>query len=232
MHANIDLDGIIVIVGNYGSGKTEIAVNLAVDRKRSGLDVSLADLDLVNPYFRTREARTPLRKLGIDIVLPPEELLQADLPILSPLIAGLLRNPRPVTIIDVGGNDAGATVLSSLVDGFKGRPYHMLQVINPLRPNTDSIDGCLRIRDEIQAASRLTINGIVGNANLIDETGPDDIHDGYRFVSEVAARSGLPLRFITAARHLLPQIDTSRFECPVLPIDRQLVPPWLAAEQL
>ena len=78
----------------------------------------------------------------------------------------------------------------------------------------------------------MTINGIIGNANLIDETTPADIIEGYRFVSEVAARSGLPLRFVTVSRHLLPQIDTSMFECPVLPIDRQLVPPWLKAEQL
>ncbi|MBW2320130.1 MAG: hypothetical protein JRF31_04615 [Deltaproteobacteria bacterium] len=74
------IKGIVIIVGNFGSGKTEVAVNLAVNRKRSGIDVRIADLDLVNPYFRTREAREPLAELGIDVVLPPEKYLQADLP--------------------------------------------------------------------------------------------------------------------------------------------------------
>ena len=81
----INLTGIVVIVGNYGSAKTEVAINLAVHQKRAGLDVRIADLDLVNPYFRTREAKDSLSKLGIDVVLPPDEFLRADLPILSPL---------------------------------------------------------------------------------------------------------------------------------------------------
>ena len=227
----IDLQGVIIIVGNYGSGKTEIAVNLAVQRKRDGLDVCLADLDLVNPYFRSREARQTLKARGIDVILPPEEYLQADLPILSPAVAGLLRSPRQVTIFDVGGDDAGATVLSALNDAFKGRGYHMLQVINPMRPHTDTVAGCLEIKAEIEAASRLTINGIIGNANLIDETTAEDINRGYEFVLNVSQRSGLPLRFVAMTRHLMRQVDTGAFECPVLMIERQLVPPWLKAGQ-
>ena len=110
----IDLDGVVVIVGNYGSGKTEVAVNLALHHRRGGKDVQIADLDLINPYFRTREARVPLRKLGIEVVLPPERYLHADLPILSPAVAGMLRQTGRLTLLDVGGNDAGATVLASL----------------------------------------------------------------------------------------------------------------------
>jgi len=106
----ISLNGIVVIVGNYGSGKTEVAINLAVNRKRSGLDVRIADLDLVNPYFRTREARKALEALGIKVVLPPQEYLHADLPILSPTVAGMIRQPDGLTLLDVGGDDAGFTV--------------------------------------------------------------------------------------------------------------------------
>ncbi|MBW1822913.1 MAG: cobalamin biosynthesis protein CbiA, partial [Deltaproteobacteria bacterium] len=129
----IDLQGIVVIVGNYGSGKTEVSINLAVNKKRAGVDVSIADLDLVNPYFRTREARSQLSMLGIDMALPPNEYLQADLPILSPVVAGLIRNPVELTIIDAGGDDAGATVLAALADAFKGKSFQMLQVVNPMR---------------------------------------------------------------------------------------------------
>jgi hypothetical protein len=225
----IKLTGIVVVVGNYGSGKTEVCINLAVHRKRAGVDVRIADLDLVNPYFRTREAKGPLSEMGIELVLPPDEYLQADLPILSPLVAGMIRQPAELSLLDVGGDDAGATILATLGDAFKNRPIRVLQVVNPLRPFTETFEGCLKIRKEIEQAAKLTVDGIIGNANLIDETSADEIYDGYQFVNTLSEQSGLALEFITVARELLPAIDVRRFSCPVLIIDRQLVPPWKKA---
>jgi hypothetical protein len=203
---DINLTGIVVVVGNYGSGKTEVCINLAVHRKLGGIDVRIADLDLVNPYFRTREARGSLAELGVEVVLPPEQYLQADLPILSPQVAGLIRRPSPLTLLDVGGDDVGATILATLEDELKEKSLRVLQVINPLRPFTETVEGCLKIRKQIEQASKLSIDGIIGNANLIDETTADDIYDGYDFVNGLCESSGLP--------------------CPVLAIERQLVPPW------
>ncbi|MCP4369246.1 MAG: cobalamin biosynthesis protein CbiA [Deltaproteobacteria bacterium] len=228
----IDLRGIVVIVGNYGSGKTEVSINLAVTKKRAGIDVKIADLDLVNPYFRTREARNQLAMLGIDMALPPDEYLQADLPILSPVVSGLIKNPVELTIVDAGGDDAGATVLAALADAFEGKSFQMLQVVNPMRPFTDTVKGCLKMRREIEAASKMTINGIVGNSNLIDETKPENIYNGYEFVKLLSEESGLALKFITAPSDLMNEIDISRFSCPVLKIERQLVPPWKKADKL
>ena len=225
----ISLSGIVGIVGNYGSGKTEVAINLAVICRQTGLDVRVADLDLVNPYFRTREARLQLQKLGIEMILPQEQYLQADLPVLSPVIAGIVKKNNGLTLLDVGGDDAGAMVLASLADAFKNKRVHLLQVVNPLRPNTSTLDGCLKIRAEIEKAAQLPITGLIGNANLIDETATDDIYSGYEFVQELSVESGLPLEFITVAREILPEIDLNHFSCPVLPIARQLVPPWLKA---
>lgn len=223
------MTGIVVVVGNYGSGKTEVSINLAVHRKRAGVDVRIADLDLVNPYFRTREAKGPLSEMGIEVVLPPDEYLQADLPILSPLVAGMIRRSTGLTLLDVGGDDVGATVLATLEDAFKNRPMRVLQVVNPLRPFTETIEGCLKIREEIEQAAKLAVDGIIGNANLIDETAADDIYDGYEFVKQLSEQSGLALEFITVARKLLSAVDVRRFSCPVLPIQRQLVPPWQKA---
>jgi len=220
------LEGIVAVVGNYGSGKTEVSINLAVNRKRSGLDVRIADLDLVNTYFRTREARRPLSELGIHVVLPPKELLQADLPVLSPVVSGIIRRPGQLTVLDVGGEDVGAKVLATLADSLRDRPVHMLQVVNPFRPFTDTVAGCLNVRDKIESASKMTITGIIGNANLIDETSVEDVYKGYAFVNELSSQSGLPLRFIAVASDLLAKIDSERFSCPVLTIERQLVPPW------
>ena len=226
---DINLTGIVVVVGNYGSGKTEVSINLAVQRKRAGVDVRIADLDLVNPYFRTREAKGPLAEMGIEMVLPPEQYLHADLPILSPLVAGMIRRPAELTLLDVGGDDVGATVLATLADAFKNRPRRVLQVVNPLRPFTETIEGCLKVREEIEQAAKLAVDGIIGNANLIDETSADDIYDGHEFVKRLSEQSGLALEFITVARKLLPSVDVRRFSCPVLPIERQLVPPWQKA---
>jgi len=224
--------GIVIIVGNYGSGKTEVSINFAVNQKRAGVDVKIADLDLVNPYFRTREARKPLLKMGIEVVVPEEKYLQADLPILSPAVSGLIRHPMGLTLIDAGGNDVGATVLAALADSFSNKRVHMLQVVNPFRPFTDTIESCLKMRSEIERASKMTINGIIGNANLIDETSVDDIYNGYDFVKALSVESRLPLEFITVSVELLPEIDMGRFSCPVLPLERQLVPPWKKAVEL
>jgi hypothetical protein len=225
----IKLSGIVGIVGNYGSGKTEVSINLAVNRKRAGLFVRVADLDLVNPYFRTREARTQLEALGVEVILPPEQYLHADLPVLSPVIAGMIKNTSGLTLLDVGGDDAGAMVLAALADAFKDVDVHLLQVVNPMRPQTGTIEGCLKIRADIEKAAHLTITGLIGNANLITETKPEEIYNGYEFVRQLSDQSGLPLEFITIAEEILPDVDLKRFACPVLPIARQLVPPWLKA---
>lgn len=228
----MNLNGIVVIVGNYGSGKTEVSVNLAVNRKRAGADVRIADLDLVNPYFRTREARKQLAELGIEVVLPPEIYMNADLPILSPAIAGMIRHPSELTLLDAGGNNVGSIVLAALADHLAGREVQMLQVVNPFRPFTNTVQGCLNMRNEIETASKLAMTGIIGNANLIDETKAAHIYEGYEFVKGLSEESGLPLAFITASTELIPELDMNHFSCPVLPIERQLVPPWKKAVRL
>ena len=228
---NIDLSGIVVIVGNYGSGKTEVAINLAALKKSQGMNVALVDLDLVNPYFRSREAKAALNSLGIEVVMPEERYFHADLPILAPEVAGRIRSDQGLLIIDAGGDDVGATVLASLQDALAGKKVETLQVINPYRPYTDTVSGCLRIRLEIEAASRLKVTGIAGNANLIDDTDAKDILSGYHFMMSVSKESGLPLLFVTAPEELMIALDNSLIHCPILPVRRQLVPPWKRAKQ-
>ena len=224
----LHLTGTFVLVGNYGSGKTEIAVNLALYHQRRGVQVRVADLDLVNPYFRTREARGTLAAAGVELVLPPEEYLHADLPILSPLVAGLIRHPAELTIIDVGGNDVGATVLGSLKEAFETATVRLLQVVNPARPFSATVTACQDIRARIEAAARQPIDGLVSNANLMDETRVEDILRGYRFGLELARAGGLPLEWITVPSGLLELLEPSKIDCPILPIDRQLLFPWHA----
>jgi hypothetical protein len=229
---DILLEGIVIISGNYGSGKTEVAVNLAVYRKNQSVDVRIADLDIVNPYFRTREARKQLAEIGIEVVLPPEQYMQADLPIISRSVGGLIRNPSSLTLLDVGGNNVGAMVLASLGDAFQKAPYRMLQVVNPFRPLTQTLEGVLTMKKEIEKASKMAVSGWIGNANLIDETTAEIIYSGHDFMQELSESTGLPLVFVTAPSFLLAELNTENFSCPILPIKRQLVPPWKQAVRL
>jgi hypothetical protein len=228
------LTGVVIIVGNYGSGKTEVAINLAVHQKQRGIDVRLADLDLVNPYFRTREARRTLEAMGIGVILPPERLMQADLPILMPQVAGLIKEPGDLAILDAGGDDAGAMVLSALQHAFeklKG-PVTMMQVVNPFRPNTGSIDGCLNMRRAIENRARMPVDKWVGNAHMLEETTLEDFQFGCDFMASLQEASGLDVEFVTAPQKLSPLIETEQLKWPVLPIHRQLVPPWKKTEGL
>lgn len=223
---SIDIKGIVIICGNYGSGKTETAINLAITRKRDGINVKIADLDLVNPYFRTREARGTLENMGIEVVLPDEKYMHADLPILTPAVAGIITQPSELTILDAGGDDVGVTVFAALADHLSKKKIHMLQVINLFRPFTDDVEGCIKIKEEIESSSKIKITGLVGNTHLIDETTPEHIYKGYNLLKEVSKATGLKIEFITAISHLIPQLEMDRFTCPVLEINRKLNPPW------
>ena len=231
MIKEIGLKGIVIIVGNYGSGKTETAVNLAFHRKRAGLDVNIVDLDLVNPYFRTREVRDSLTRQEINVVLPDEKYMHADLPILSPKVAGIIKNTSDLTLLDAGGDDVGSTVLAALANSLSGQTVQMLQVINPYRPFTETIEGCLKIKEEIELSSKLKVTGWVSNANLIDDTTPHDIYKGYDLVQALALQTGIPVEFITASTQFMADLDVNRIDCPVLPIERRLAPPWRRSRQ-
>lgn len=234
MPGRIDINGVVVLVGNYGSGKTEVAVHLAMDQMRQGHKVQVADLDLVNPYFRTREVRRLLRGHHIDVILPPEHLLHADLPILMPQVAGMIRQPGDVAILDVGGDDVGARVLAALGDVFQEmrHPLHILQVINPFRPNTDTVARCQQMRWAIEARAHLTVDGWVGNAHLMEETTVADVHLGAAFLQRLESQSGVAVQWIGVPHRLLSHADLSAYPWPVLPMGRQLVPPWKKADSI
>lgn len=216
---------IVVIVGNYGSGKTEVAVNLAI-HLASRAKVAIADLDIVNPYFRCREARVEMEGHGIRVINPEGDYQSADLPIILPEIRGGILEGNDPLLFDVGGDDLGARVLSSLADVFVDRPYSMLQVLNARRPFTETVEGCLKIRREIEAASRLRVSGLVSNTHLMEETDTATVIEGFQLASEVGRAAGLPVAFVTADEQLRDVLDTSKIGCPILWIRRRMLPPW------
>ena len=221
-------ENLVLLVGAYGSGKTEVAVNLAVQWARAGLRVNLADLDLVNPYFRSREQQRLMESHGVRVVIPPGQLAAADLPIVLPEVVGLLRPaPDTISLFDVGGDDVGARVLSSFRPSLQEGAYQLWQVVNGSRPFTADAAGCHRIRAELEAASRLRVTGLVGNTHLIDETEIGTVMGGWRLVHQVAQESDLPVRAVGVAGDLASDPALAEVTAPVLRLERRMLPPWV-----
>ena len=218
-------DRVVLIVGNYGSGKTEVAVNLAIRLAGRG-QVSIADLDIVNPYFRCREARQEMEGFGIRVINPEGGYQSADLPIILPEVRGILQSDGGTVIFDVGGDDVGARVLSSLADVLASSRCTMLQVLNARRPFTETVEGCIKIGREIEAASRLRITGLVSNTHLLEETDLATVVEGLELARRVGETADLPVAFVTASEHLRNEFDAKRAGCPVLWIKRRMLPPW------
>lgn len=222
-----------MIVGNYGSGKTEVAVNLSLHLASAGLHVQIADLDIVNPYFRCREARALMERHGIRVVVPPGPHAWADLPIILPEIRGLLHPPEgTITIFDVGGDDVGARALASLRANIRDGEYELWQVINAKRPFTDTADGCEAMRRSIEAASRLAITGFLVNSHLIDQTSDETVLDGWRLANIVSARTGLPIRAVAVMSELIDRPALAQIAAPLLTLERCMLPPWVKPRHL
>jgi hypothetical protein len=225
-------DRLVMIVGNYGSGKTEVSVNLAIRLARSGREVRVADLDIVNPYFRCREARALMERHGIRVVIPPGSQAWADLPIIVPEIQGLLQPPPgTVSIFDVGGDDVGARALASFRPSIADGAYELWQVINARRPFTDTVEGCLEMRRALEEASRLKVTGLLANTHLIDDTTPDAVLDGWRLAQAVSREAGVPVRCLAVMENLAGAPELAAVDAPLLVLRRHMLPPWATAKE-
>ena len=194
--------------------------------QQGGLFAALVpDLDIINPYFRSRQAADQLRKLGIEPINPTGSHAHADLPIVLPEIKGAIRRKDGWLVLDVGDDD-GARLLSSMVDAFEENGYDMLLVLNGNRPFTADLAGCLKMLSEIETASRLRFTGIISNTHLMDSTTPQTITDGLKLARDVSAATGLPIVMVTAERRIMAQMTDDELGVPVLELDRMLLKPW------
>ncbi len=218
---------IIVLVGGFGSGKTEVSVNLAKYIAGLGTSpVTVADLDLVNPYFRSREVINELSRFGINTIAPKGDHFYADLPILLPEIKGIIDRPEGTLIIDVGGDAQGTRALGSLSAEFRPDSFEMLMVLNSRRPATSNLESCLKTMERIEWSSRLAFTGLISNSHMLDETDVEILLEGYRLAKTVGREKKIPLSFISAMEDILVNMDTSVFSCPVLPLSRLMLKPW------
>lgn len=222
---------ILTIVGGYGSGKSEVAVNLCRTMVEDGqIPMTIADLDIVNPYFRSREATERLEEIGIRVVIPAGEQRHADLPIIVPEVKGVIKKSDGWVILDVGGDDAGSRVLSSLVDAFPPDDYEMLLVHNANRPFTADLKSTLKTMDSIETSSRLHFTGIISNTHLMEHTTIEIALDGLRVAREVSESRGVPILMVSILDEMADDLASHDICCPVLPLRRWLVKPWEKAD--
>lgn len=199
---------ITLFAGHYGSGKTNIAVNYAKFLREQGNAVVIADLDIVNPYFRTKDSQDDLAAAGIRLISSRFANSNVDLPALPSEIYGIFEDKSSLAVLDVGGDDRGALALGRYTPLIKTEgDYEMLLVINYYRPLTRTPDDCIEIMREVETAGGLRFTGLVNNSNLGAETTAQDILDSVEYANEVSQKTGLPLRMTAVEKSLLAELE-------------------------
>ncbi|MBM7559139.1 cobalamin biosynthesis protein CobQ [Marinitoga litoralis] len=191
-----------VIIGMFGSGKTEIALNSAVYLKEKFDKVAIADIDVISPYFRTRDEIDVLENMGIKVITPPRQFMHADLPIIPPAVGGFIVNPEYQTIIDAGGNEDGSTVVGSLknfLDQTKTATYF---VVNTKRPFMNTVDDIIYYIERLGAKARRKVDFLISNSNLQNETTEEIILKGEELLIKVSEKTGIPIAFTVVPEFL------------------------------
>ena len=190
---------ITLFAGHYGRGKTNIAINYARALKRAGEKVAVADLDIVNHYFRTKDSAAELQAEGIDLVVSDFANSNVDFPALPKEIYALVADRETKIVMDIGGDDRGALALGRYVPDIKAEgDYEMLAVVNAARPLTRTPQEAVEVLREIEAACRLPFTGIVNNTNVGAETTVETVLGSIPYADEIAALMGVPVRFTCA----------------------------------
>ncbi len=188
-----------LFAGHYGSGKTNIAVNYALALAREGKKVCIADLDIVNPYFRTKDSERELSEAGITLVSPKYANTNVDLPALPAESYRLVQDKDTYGIMDIGGDDRGAYALGRYAEAIKAENnYRMAFVVNFNRPLTSSVADTIEVMHEIEEAAKIKFNCIVNNTNLGNETTPETVYNSLDLVKELSEKTGLPAWLHTA----------------------------------
>ena len=216
-----------IVTGHYGVGKTEFAVNLALAMAAEGPGVMLADLDIVNPYFRSRERKPLLEAAGVRVISSSQACSDADVPALPAEVLTLLEDRGIRGIIDAGGDPAGARVLARFRPKIVQEDYQMLYVLNANRPEVRSPESAVNCLRSIEAVTGLTCTGLVNNTHLCGETTPEEVRKGAALMEEVSRQTGIPaLCHMAEARFLEALADL-----PVFPIEIRMKKPWEAGRE-
>ncbi len=198
---------ITLFAGHYGSGKTNIAVNYALKLHREGLEVKIADLDIVNPYFRTKDSAEELNEAGIELISPAYANTNVDLPALPQEVYGLVQNKNFYAIMDIGGDERGALALGRYRPYIlEENNYEMVFVANFYRPLTRNAEEALEVMREIEAAGGIPFTAIVNNSNIGSETTKEAVEKTFEEAERLSKLTSLPILFTSVKKDLAESI--------------------------
>lgn len=215
-----------VIIGHYGSGKSEFSVNYAVKLAQQGKKVALADLDIVNMYFRSRERALEMEGVGIKVIGSQINAPAIEVPSISAEVYTPLQDESYNLILDVGGDQVGARALGRYAEYFEEGKYDMFFVLNANRPETQTVDKVLEYMVKIEDVSRAKVTGIVNNTHLLKSTTSDDVLRGQKLALEVQERTGIKLRYISVLEHVIPSLPKD-LEGELFPIKLFMRDEWM-----
>lgn len=199
---------ITLFAGHYGSGKTNIAVNYAMELAKTGKSVVIADLDIVNPYFRTKDSADELAALGIELISPEFANSNVDLPALPAQVYGVVQNKNRLAVLDIGGDDRGAYALGRYAPYIlEENNFEMVFVANFMRPLTKTAEEALEVMREIELAGKIPFTAIVNNTNLGNLTDAETVEASNYEAKKLSEISGLPILFTSAEAGVAPKVS-------------------------
>ena len=223
---NLPKARILVLVGNYGSGKTEISLNLALKLACRGEKVTLVDLDIVNPYFRSSERTELLEKEGVKVYAPSFAMSTVDVPSLPADIQAVFADKSRRVIFDVGGDDTGAAALGQYKPYFDQDDVEVLFVVNAFRPLSGDADSVCDLMLRVAGRSRLSPTAVINNANVAWETEESDLVRGEELLREVSPRMNLPIGYLCAKQDILDKLP-DHLSGERIAIDILMRPEWM-----
>ena len=202
------LKRLTILCGHYGSGKTNVAVNIATELKKTRDTVTVADLDIVNPYFRTKDSAAYFEQQGIRLICSAYANSNVDIPALPQEMYALTDDRSMTAVLDIGGDDRGALVLGRLAPKILAEgDYEMLMVINRYRPLTRDAASTLEVMAEIELAGGIRFTGLINNSNLGELTTAEDILASREYAEEISRLSGLPMVMTSVRADLAPAVE-------------------------
>ncbi|ACL74933.1 P-loop NTPase [Ruminiclostridium cellulolyticum] len=216
-----------IFTGHFGSGKTEVAVNYAMKMSEAGYRTAIVDFDIINPYFRTADAKDTLEEQSIKVILPMYANTNVDIPAIPPEIYSLFEDKDIKVVLDVGGDDLGAKAVSRFKEEIISDDYEMFFVINTKRIMTDSPEKIIEMIALIEEGANIKVTKLLNNSNLLEETTPEIILEGNRIISQVSKKSGIPIAITAGMEEVVNSIKKSEIATTeILTMRKQIHLPW------
>lgn len=214
-----------IFTGHFGSGKTEISINYALKLAEEGKKVAIVDIDIVNPYFCSRDIRKHLEENGVRVIASDPSLSNAELAVVPAEVLAVFNDKSYEVVMDIGGDDQGAVVLGQYNRYLREEPYDMYFVINNNRPLTSNVNDTEEYMRNIQVGSRLKVTHLISNTNMSYETESEDILRGDKEVAQLSEKLNLPYKYTACRKDLVEEIK-GKVQGEILPIDIYMKPPW------